>query len=196
MKLNEVRDNSGARTERKRVGRGLSSGTGKTSGKGMKGQKSRSGVSLVGFEGGQMPLYRRLPKRGFKNPFSKQISPVNLGALQKAVDEKKIDAKKPVTEAVIAEAGIARSSKDGMKLLAKGEISVKLAIEISGASQTAIAAVEKAGGSVVLPEPKPKPVGKGKKHEREKKVAKPAPEAETEAEETDAKPDSDEAPES
>ncbi len=168
MKLNELRDNSGARTERKRVGRGMSSGTGKTSGKGMKGQKSRSGVSLVGFEGGQMPLYRRLPKRGFKNPFSKDVAPVNLGMLQKAVDAKKIDAKKPVTEAVLADAGIARISKDGMKLLAKGEVSVKLTIEISGASKAAIEAVEKAGGSVVLPTPTPKPVGKGKKHEREK----------------------------
>lgn len=168
MKLNEVRDNSGAHVERKRVGRGISSGTGKTSGKGMKGQKSRSGVSLVGFEGGQMPLYRRLPKRGFKNPFSKDIAPVNLGSLQKAVDEKKIDAKKPVTEAVIADAGIARVTKDGMKLLAKGEIGTKLTIEISNASKSAIAAIEKAGGSVVLPTPKPKPVGKGKKHEREK----------------------------
>jgi len=168
MKLNEVRDNSGARTERKRVGRGISSGTGKTSGKGMKGQKSRSGVSLVGFEGGQMPLYRRLPKRGFKNPFSKDIAPVNLSSLQKAVDAKKIDPKKPVTEAVIAEAGVARTTTDGMKLLAKGEISAKLTIEISGASKSAIEAVEKAGGSVVLPEPKVKPAGKGKKHEREK----------------------------
>ncbi|NQV45301.1 MAG: 50S ribosomal protein L15 [Rhodospirillales bacterium] len=174
MKLNEIRDNSGAHVERKRVGRGISSGTGKTSGKGMKGQKSRSGVSLVGFEGGQMPLYRRLPKRGFKNPFSKEIAPVNLGSLQKAVDEKKIDAKKPVTEAVLADAGIARVTKDGMKLLAKGEISTKLTIEISNASKSAIEAIEKAGGSVVLPTPKPKPVGKGKKHEREKsaKLAK------------------------
>lgn len=168
MKLNEVRDNSGAHVERKRVGRGMSSGTGKTSGKGMKGQKSRSGVSLVGFEGGQMPLYRRLPKRGFKNPFSKDVSPVNLGSLQKAVDEKKIDVKKPVTETVIVEAGIARAAKDGMKLLAKGEIGAKLTIEISSASKSAIAAVEKAGGSVVLPAPIVKPAGKGKKHEREK----------------------------
>lgn len=185
MKLNEVRDNSGARKERKRVGRGMSSGTGKTAGKGMKGQKSRSGVSLVGFEGGQMPLYRRLPKRGFKNPFSKDIAPVNLGSLQKAIDAKAIDPKKPVTEAVIAEAGVARATKDGMKLLAKGEINAKLTIEVSGASKSAIEAVEKAGGSVVLPEPKPKPAGKGKKHEREKaaKAASGAkPEAAEEAE--------------
>ena len=168
MKLNEIRDNPGATTERKRVGRGMSSGTGKTSGKGMKGQKSRSGVSLVGFEGGQMPLYRRLPKRGFKNPFSKDLTPVNLGSLQKAIDAKKIDIKKPVTEATLAEAGVARQSKDGMKLLAKGEVGVKLTIEITHASKAAIAAVEKAGGSVVLPEPNAKPEGKGKKHEREK----------------------------
>ena len=181
MKLNEVRDNSGARQERKRVGRGIASGTGKTSGKGMKGQKSRSGVSLVGFEGGQMPLYRRLPQRGFNNPFSKDIAPVNLGALQKAVDAKKIDAKKPVTEAVIAEAGVARAAKDGMKLLAKGELGTKLTIEVSKASKAAVEAVEKAGGSVVLPEPKPKPAGKGKKHEREKAEKPAAKEAQNEA---------------
>ncbi len=168
MKLNEIRDNAGATTDRKRVGRGLSSGTGKTSGKGMKGQNSRSGVSLVGFEGGQMPLYRRLPKRGFKNPFSKDIAPVNLGSLQKAIDAKKIDAKTTITEAVIADAGLARITKHGMKLLSKGEIGVKLTIEISHASTAAIEAIEKAGGSVVLPEVKVKPVGKGKKHEREK----------------------------
>ncbi len=168
MKLNEVRDNSGAHVERKRVGRGMSSGTGKTSGKGQKGQKSRSGVSLLGFEGGQMPLYRRLPKRGFNNPFSKQFASVNVGALQTALDAKKFDAKKPVTEAILVEAGIARATKNGVKLLAKGEISVKLTIEVSAASKAAIAAVEKAGGSVVLPEPVVKPAGKGHKHEREK----------------------------
>jgi len=168
MKLNELRDNSGARKERKRVGRGIASGTGKTSGSGQKGQRSRSGVSLVGFEGGQMPLYRRLPKRGFTNPFRKEISVVNLGDLQKAVDDKKLDGKKTINEAVLIEAGMVRSAKDGVKLLAKGEIKAKLTIEVSLASKAAIAAVEKAGGSVVLPEPVVKPDGKGHKHEREK----------------------------
>ncbi len=168
MKLNELRDNSGARKERKRVGRGMASGTGKTSGSGQKGQRSRSGVSLVGFEGGQMPLYRRLPKRGFTNPFTKDISVVNLGDIQKAVDDKKLDGKKAITEAVLIEAAMVRKSKDGVKLLAKGDVSAKLSIEVSLASKAAIAAVEKAGGSVVLPEPVVKPVGKGHKHERER----------------------------
>ena len=173
MKLNEVRDIAGAHVERKRVGRGISSGTGKTSGKGHKGQRARSGVSLIGFEGGQMPLYRRLPKRGFTNPFTKDIATVNVSVLQAAVDAKRIDGKKAVTEAVLIEAGVVGSTKDGVKLLAKGEISAKLKIEVSYASKAAIAAVEKAGGSVTLPEPVVKPAGKGHKHEREK-VAKPA----------------------
>jgi len=168
MKLNEVREPAGANIERKRVGRGISSGTGKTSGKGHKGQRSRSGVSLIGFEGGQMPLYRRLPKRGFTNPFAKDIASLNIGVLQAAVDAKRIDAKKPVTEAILLEAGLVKNAKDGVKLLAKGEISAKLSIEVSRASKAAVAAVEKAGGSVTLPVPVEKPVGKGHKHEREK----------------------------
>jgi len=150
MKLNELRDNPGARKNRKRVGRGIGSGTGKTAGRGHKGQKSRSGVSLLGFEGGQMPLYRRLPKRGFKNPFSKDIANVNIGRLQEAVDAKTIDAKKAVNEAVLLEAGIVRKSKDGVKLLAKGELKSKLTIEVTAASKSAVEAVEKAGGKVVL----------------------------------------------
>ncbi len=150
MKLNELRDNPGARKARKRVGRGIGSGTGKTSGKGHKGQKSRSGVSLVGFEGGQMPLYRRLPKRGFKNPFRKDFVEVNLGRLQKAIDAKKVDAKKPITEAVLKEAGVIRRRKDGVRLLAKGEIKASVTVEVAGASKAAIAAVEKAGGSVAV----------------------------------------------
>ena len=182
MKLNELRDNSGARKERKRVGRGLASGTGKTSGSGQKGQRSRSGVSLVGFEGGQMPLYRRLPKRGFTNPFTKDISVVNVGDLQKAIDDKRLDGKKAITESVLIDAGLVRKSKDGVKLLAKGEVKAKLKLEISLASKSAISAVEAAGGSVVLPEPKPVVVGKGHKHEREKAAklaaaAKPAKKA-------------------
>ncbi len=168
MKLNEVRDKAGATDGRKRVGRGMSSGTGKTSGKGHKGQRSRSGVSLVGFEGGQMPLYRRLPKRGFKNPFSRDFATLNVGVLQGAVDARRIDAKKPVTEEVLLKAGLVKSSKDGVKLLAKGELSAKLSIEVSRASNAAVAAVEKAGGSVTLPPPVEKPAGKGHKHERDK----------------------------
>ncbi len=177
MKLNEVRDKAGAHVERKRVGRGISSGTGKTSGKGHKGQRSRSGVSLVGFEGGQMPLYRRLPKRGFTNPFTKEIAPLNVGVLQAAVDAKRIDGKKPVTEAVLVEAGVVRATRDGVKLLAKGDISAKLDIQVSNASKAAIAAVEKAGGSVTLPEPVVKPAGKGHKHEREKAAKEAAAKA-------------------
>lgn len=177
MKLNELRDNSGARKERKRVGRGIASGTGKTSGSGQKGQRSRSGVSLVGFEGGQMPLYRRLPKRGFHNLFSREVSVINLGDLQKAVDDKKLDGKKAITEAMLIEAGMVRSAKDGVKLLAKGDVTAKLTVEVSLASKSAIAAIEKAGGSVVLPTPKEKPQGKGHKHEREKAAKLAAAEA-------------------
>ncbi len=173
MKLNEIRDNDGATTNRKRVGRGIASGTGKTAGRGHKGQKSRSGVSLVGFEGGQMPLYRRLPKRGFNNPFSKDFAIINLGVLQTAVDKGRIDPKQPVTGKTLIEAGLARKTKDGVRLLAKGEITAKLEIKVAAASKAAIAAVEKAGGSVVLPEPKVKPQGKGKARHRKFKDQTP-----------------------
>jgi len=152
MRLNELRDNPGATKARKRVGRGIGSGTGKTGGRGVKGQKSRSGVSLLGFEGGQMPLYRRLPKRGFNNPFSKDFSVVNLGRLQLAIDSGKIDGRKTVDEAVLITAGIAGKSKDGIKLLAKGELTAKLTLEVARASKTAVAAVEKAGGKVSVKE--------------------------------------------
>lgn len=177
MRLNEVREPAGAKTKRKRVGRGIGSGTGKTSGKGHKGQRSRSGVSLIGFEGGQMPLYRRLPKRGFTNPFARDIAALNLGVLQAAVDAGRIDAKKPVTEQVLIAAGIVRDCKDGVKLLAKGEIAAGLAVEVSRASKAAIAAVERAGGSVTLPPPVEKPAGKGHKHEREKAAKQASGEA-------------------
>jgi len=150
MKLNELRDNPGATKDRKRVGRGIGSGTGKTAGRGHKGQKSRSGVSLLGFEGGQMPLYRRLPKRGFKNPFSKDFSEINVGKLQAAIDAGKIDAKKSIDVDVLREAGLVGKSKDGLKLLAKGDIKAKVTIEVAGASKAAIAAIEKAGGKVVI----------------------------------------------
>ena len=150
MRLNEIRDNAGARQKRKRVGRGIGSGRGKTSGKGQKGQKSRSGVSLLGFEGGQMPLYRRLPKRGFHNPFRKHYRVLNLGRLQAAIDTGKIDPAQPITEAALLAAGLIKSRRDGVRVLAKGEISASVMLEVSGASKAAVAAVEKAGGSISL----------------------------------------------
>ena len=151
MKLNELSDRQGARSKRTRVGRGAGSGKGKTSGKGMKGQRSRSGVSLNGFEGGQMPLYRRVPKRGFYNPFGKSFAEVNIGRLQRAIDEKKLDEEKPISIVELVAAGLVRRSRDGVRLLAKGELRAKINIEVAGASTAAIAAVEKAGGKVVLP---------------------------------------------
>ena len=154
MKLNEIRDNAGATKQRKRVGRGIASGTGKTAGRGVKGQKSRSGVSMLGFEGGQMPLYRRLPKRGFTNNFAKNFAEVNIGRLQKAIDAKAIDAKKPIDEAAMREAGLLNGRYDGIRLLAKGELKAKIDITVAGASKSAIAAVEKAGGSVTVTAPK------------------------------------------
>jgi large subunit ribosomal protein L15 len=150
MRLNEIRDNAGATKNRKRVGRGIGSGKGKTAGRGHKGQKSRSGVSLLGFEGGQMPLYRRLPKRGFKNPFSKDFSEINLGKLQVAIDTGKVDSKKTINYNMLQQAGIVSKSKDGLKLLGKGEFKAKVTIEVSGASKAATAAVEKVGGKVVI----------------------------------------------
>lgn len=154
MKLNEIRDNAGATKQRKRVGRGIASGTGKTAGRGVKGQKSRSGVSLVGFEGGQMPLYRRLPKRGFNNTFAKNFAEVNIGRLQKAIDAKTLDAKKPIDEAVLREAGLVNGRYDGVRLLAKGELKAKVDITVAGASKAAVEAVEKAGGKVTVNAPK------------------------------------------
>ena len=151
MRLNEIRDNEGARKPRTRVGRGEGSGKGKTGGRGVKGQKSRSGVSLIGFEGGQMPIYRRTPKRGFNNIFAKKFEIVNLGRLQKAIDEKKIDAKVTINAESLAAAGLIRGNKDGVRLLAKGELSASVTCEVAGASKSAITAIEKAGGSVTLP---------------------------------------------
>ncbi len=151
MRLNEIRDNEGARKSRTRVGRGEGSGKGKTGGRGQKGQKSRSGVSLVGFEGGQMPIYRRTPKRGFNNIFRKNYEIVNLGRLQKAIDEKKLSAG-AVNADALQQAGLIRNNKDGVRLLGKGELSAKIEIEVAGATKSAIAAVEGAGGKVILPE--------------------------------------------
>jgi large subunit ribosomal protein L15 len=158
MKLNELSDNKGARSDRTRVGRGAGSGKGRTAGRGMKGQKSRSGVAIKGFEGGQMPLYRRVPKRGFKNPFRKEYAVVNLGRLQQAIDDKKLDANKTVDTAALTGAGlVGRRVREGVRLLAKGELKTKIDIHVAGASKAAIEAVEKAGGKVVLPEaPAPK----------------------------------------
>jgi large subunit ribosomal protein L15 len=155
MKLNQVADNEGAHRPRKRVGRGASSGLGKTSGKGQKGQKSRSGVALAGFEGGQMPLYRRLPKRGFTNIFRKTYREVNLGRLQAAIEEKKLDPSKTIDVAALRAAGLIKTPKDGVRLLAKGDLNTKITIEVAGASKAAIAAVEKAGGSVIVSAPPP-----------------------------------------
>jgi large subunit ribosomal protein L15 len=158
MRLNEIRDNPGARTARKRVGRGIGSGTGKTAGKGHKGQKARSGGgSPPGFEGGQMPLYRRLPKRGFKNPFRKEYVEVNVGALQQAIDRQRLDAGAPVDETALQAAGLFRRRRDGVRLLAKGELTAALTIEVTGASKAAVAAVEKAGGRVTVTGGKGKP---------------------------------------
>ena len=151
MKLTEIRDNEGAHKSRIRVGRGIGSGKGKTGGRGVKGQKARSGVAVKGFEGGQMPLYRRLPKRGFHNLFAKDLNEVNLGRIQQAVEAGKLDAKGAVTiEALVAAGVITRQAKDGVKILGVGELKAKLAFEVAGASKSAVEAIEKAGGSIKI----------------------------------------------
>ena len=148
MKLNELRDTPGARKDRIRVGRGIGSGKGKTSGSGGKGQTARKGVAINGFEGGQMPLYRRLPKRGFTNIFSKKFNVINLGQIQAFIDSKVLDAKKAITQDTLIEVGIVRRLHDGIRLLAKGELTTKIDIQVAGASAAAIAAVEKVGGKL------------------------------------------------
>ena len=150
MRLNELSDNKGARKARIRVGRGPGSGKGTRAGRGDKGQKSRSGVAIKGFEGGQMPIYRRLPKRGFNNPFSKDFNAVNIGRIQAAIDAKKLDAKKPITIEAMLEAGVIGKRRDGVRVLGKGELTAKVALEVSGASKSAVEAVEKAGGSITI----------------------------------------------
>ena len=150
MKLHELSDNAGAARKKKRVARGPGSGKGKTAGRGIKGQKSRSGVALNGYEGGQMPLYRRLPKRGFNKPNRKEWAVVNLGLIQKFVDAGKLDAAQPITEDVLIAAGVTGHKRDGIRVLAKGEISVALTLTVSGASRPAVEAVEKAGGSLTV----------------------------------------------
>ncbi|SDM44942.1 50S ribosomal protein L15 [Maricaulis salignorans] len=151
MRLNELRDNDGSTKNRFRVGRGIGSGKGKTGGRGVKGQKSRSGVAIKGFEGGQMPLHMRLPKRGFNKPNRKAWAEINLGRIQKAIDAGQIDAKKPIDADVLRAAGLVRRELDGIRLLAKGELKTKVEITVAGASKPAIEAVEKAGGKVNLP---------------------------------------------
>ncbi len=150
MKLNELRDNPGATKKRKRVGRGPGSGMGKTAGRGIKGQKSRSGVAINGYEGGQMPLYMRLPKRGFNKPNRKAFAVVNLGLIQKFIDADKLDAGSAITEDAMIACGLVRRKLDGVRVLAKGEITSKITLEVTGASKSAVEAVEKAGGSVTL----------------------------------------------
>jgi len=154
IKINELRDNAGARKSRVRVGRGIGSGLGKTAGRGQKGQKSRSGVAVKGFEGGQMPLHMRLPKRGFNNIFAKDYAEVNLGAIQKLIDAGTLDAKGTLDHAALKAAGLARGGKDGVRLLGKGELKAKLTLKVAGVSKGAREAVEKAGGSIELIERK------------------------------------------
>jgi len=148
MKLNELHDNPGATKPRKRVGRGPGSGTGKMGGRGIKGQKSRSGVAINGYEGGQMPLYQRLPKRGFNKPNRKAFAVINLGLIQKFIDAGKLDAKSAITEDALIASGLVRRKLDGIRVLAKGEITSKVDLQVTGASKSAVEAVEKAGGSL------------------------------------------------
>ena len=148
MKLNEIKDNEGSRKGRMRVGRGIGSGKGKTAGRGQKGQKSREGVSINGFEGGQMPLHMRIPKRGFNNIFAKDYAEVNLGQIQKLVEANKLDAKAVIDHAALKAAGVARGGKDGVRILNKGDFSSKLKFNVAGVSGSAREAIEKAGGSV------------------------------------------------
>ena len=150
MRLNALTDRPGATRAKKRLGRGIGSGLGKTAGKGTKGQKARAGVAMKGFEGGQMPLHRRLPKRGFNNIFARKFNELNLGRIQEAVDAGLLDGKKPITVASLKEAGLIRREKDGVRLLGHGELKAKLAFEVTGASQSAIKAVEAKGGTVIL----------------------------------------------
>ena len=166
MKLNDIRDNAGARHRKMRVGRGIGSGKGKTAGRGQKGQSSRSGVSINGFEGGQMPLHMRIPKRGFNNIFAKDFAQVNIGMVQKAIDAGKLDISAVVDHAALKAAGLARGGKDGVRLLGKGELSAKVKFAVDGVSAGAKAAVEKAGGAVELPAAQPS--------EHEKKTARRA----------------------
>jgi large subunit ribosomal protein L15 len=150
MKLNELTDNPGAVKSRTRVGRGIGSGKGKTGGRGVKGQKARSGVAIKAFEGGQMPLHRRLPKRGFVNIFARDLHEINLGRLQQAIDAGKVDVSKPVTMESLVDAGLFAKNKDGLKILGQGELTTKIDVQVAGASKSAAAAIEKLGGTVTI----------------------------------------------
>ncbi|MFS8146789.1 50S ribosomal protein L15 [Rhizobium sp. R635] len=150
MKLNEIKDNEGSTHSRKRLGRGIGSGSGKTGGRGVKGQKSRSGVAINGFEGGQMPIYRRLPKRGFNNIFAADYVVVSLARIQAAVDAGKLDVKATVDAAALKAAGVIRRAKDGVRVLADGELKAKITLEVAGASKSAVEKIEKAGGKITL----------------------------------------------
>ena len=171
IKINELRDNPGARKGRVRVGRGIGSGLGKTSGRGQKGQKSRSGVAVKGFEGGQMPLHMRLPKRGFNNIFAKDYAEVNTGAIQKAIDAGKLDAKGTLDHDALKAAGLARGGKDGVRVLGKGELKARLTLKVAGISAGARQAIEAAGGSIdvieVVPAADKAAAKKGKGKRRE-----------------------------
>jgi large subunit ribosomal protein L15 len=173
-KLNELSDNYGARKSRMRVGRGIGSGKGKTAGRGQKGAKARSGVSVNGFEGGQMPLHMRIPKRGFNNIFAKDFAEVNLGMIQKAIDAGKLSADGVIDHAALKAAGLARGGKDGVRLLAKGELTTKVSFAVEGVSKGARAAVEALGGSVTLPEAQPSEHEKKTVRREANKVAKAA----------------------
>lgn len=184
MNLNQLSDNPGARKAGKRLGRGIGSGKGKTSGHGHKGQKARSGVAIKGFEGGQMPLHRRMPKRGFKNPFRKNYVVVNLGRLQVAIDAGKLDPKQLIDAAALSAAGVVTNTRDGVRLLAKGELKTKVNMTVAGASKAASAAVESAGGSITLIPPvktaaekAAKSAKRGKKTKRVKNAPGDAPQA-------------------
>ena len=163
MKLNEIKDNLGSTKSRKRIGRGIGSGTGKTSGKGHKGQKSRSGVSIKGFEGGQMPIHRRLPKRGFTNVNRVNYTELNLDNIQKLIDGKKIDPKKIISYKTLFDLGLVKSKKAKIKLLGKGDIKIKIDIEVSAFSKSAKENIEKIGGSVIILDDKKKSINQHKK---------------------------------
>lgn len=152
MKLNEIRDNDGARKGRMRICRGIGSGKGKTGGRGGKGQTARTGVAINGFEGGQMPLYRRLPKRGFNNIFANKYAEINLGRLQAAIDKGVVDASKEIDIDALRAAGVVKQAFDGLRLLGNGELTAKVTIKVAGSTEAAKAAVEKVGGQVIIPE--------------------------------------------
>lgn len=173
MRLNEIKDKVGSRKVRVRIGRGIGSGVGKTGGRGGKGQTARSGVAIGGFEGGQMPLHRRLPKRGFNKWRRKDYNEINIGALQQAVDDKRLDASKPLDLATLVEAGVLRRPKDGLRVLGAGEIKAKLAMTVDHATVSAKAAIEKAGGSITLIEKKVLPADEAKRKKSEAKKSAP-----------------------